>query len=153
MYQAIILGLGLLLMSHASMASVILSGQVKAADNQTFYAPKTGSWKVQVQWMLPEGEVAEKGDLIVVFDSGTIQIEIDQLKTSLISAEEELHRIQSSNAQSLLEASYGKKRTELLLTKSRIDAGVSADNLSQYDYKMNQLEFEKAVIALSLIHI
>lgn len=147
MYQAIIIGISLLLIPFFTQGSAILSGQVKAADNQTFYAPKTGSWKVQLQWMLPEGEVAQKGDLVVVFDSGTIQSEIDQLKTSLISAEEELHRIQSSNEQSLLEASYGKKRTELLLSKSRIDAGVSAENLSQYDYKMNQLEFEKAVIA------
>jgi len=147
MYQAIILVFSLLFMSHASMASAILSGQVKASDNQTFYAPKTGSWKVQVQWMLPEGDVAQKGDLVVVFDSGTIQSEIDQLQASLISAEEELHRIKSSNDQSLLEASYAKKRTALLLTKSRIDASVSAQNLSQYDYKKNQLEFEKSVIA------
>ena len=110
MYQAIIIGISLLLIPFFTQGSAILSGQVKAADNQTFYAPKTGSWKVQLQWMLPEGEVAQKGDLVVVFDSGTIQSEIDQLKTSLISAEEELHRIQSSNEQSLLEASYGKKK-------------------------------------------
>lgn len=147
MYKIIILGFGLLLMSHTLQASAILSGQVKAADNQTFYAPKTGNWKVQVQWILPEGEVAQEGDLVMVFDSGTIQSEIEQLKASLISAEEELYRIKSSNEQSLLEARYGKKRTELLLTKSRIDASVSADYLSQYDYKKNQLEFEKAVIA------
>lgn len=147
MYKIIILGFGLLLMSHTLQASAILSGQVKAADNQTFYAPKTGNWKVQVQWILPEGEVAQEGNLVMVFDSGTIQSEIEQLKASLISAEEELYRIKSRNEQSLLEARYGKKRTELLLTKSRIDASVSADYLSQYDYKKNQLEFEKAVIA------
>ena len=109
MYQTIVFVISLLLIPFSTQATAILSGQVKATDNQTFYAPKTGSWKVQVQWMLPEGGVANKGDLVVVFDSGTIQSEIDQLKTSLISAEEELHRIISSNEQNFLEASYGKK--------------------------------------------
>ena len=147
MYKTTIFSLVLFIFSCQANEAFLLSGQVKASDNQTFYAPKTDTWRVQLQWMLPEGEVANKGDLVVVFDSGSIQSQIEQDEVSLVSAQEELHRIESSNKQKLLESSYGQKRTALLLDKARIDAGISLEHLSEYDYKKNQLEFEKAVVA------
>jgi hypothetical protein len=125
---------------------LILSGQIKASDNQTFYAPKTDNWRVQVQWMMPEGDIAEEGDLVVVFDSGTIQSQIEQEKSGLISSKEELFRITSRGEQLLLEATYGQKRTALLLDKARIDASISIEHLSKYDYQKNQLELEKSVV-------
>jgi len=126
---------------------LILSGQIKASDNQTFYAPKTDNWNVQVQWLLPEGEIAKEGDLVVVFDSGSIQSKIEQEKVSLIASSEELFRITSAAEQSLLEASYGQKRTALLLKKARIDASISLEHLSKYDFQKNQLDLEKSVVA------
>ena len=130
MYKAIVASLAISLSIVPCLASdvFILSGQVKASDNQTFYAPKTDNWRVQLQWMLPEGEIAKEGDLVVVFDSGSIQSQIEQDEVSLVAAEEELHRITSSNKQTLLESSYGQKRTALLLDKSRIDAGISVEH-------------------------
>ena len=151
MYQKLILLIALCTVNIISKASaqtpLILSGQIKASDNQTFYSPKTDSWNVQVQWLLPEGDIAKKGDLVVVFDSGSIQSQIEQEKVSLIAANEELFSITSRADQSLLEATYGQKRTALLLDKARIDASISVEHLSKYDYQKNQLELEKAVVA------
>lgn len=151
MYQKLILLIALCTLCTISKVSaqtpLILSGQIKASDNQTFYSPKTDSWNVQVQWLLPEGDIAKKGDLVVVFDSGSIQSQIEQEKVSLIAANEELFSITSRADQSLLEATYGQKRTALLLDKARIDASISVEHLSKYDYQKNQLELEKAVVA------
>ncbi|MBA6380470.1 MULTISPECIES: HlyD family secretion protein [unclassified Colwellia] len=151
MYQKLILSIAILAVSGFSLAEgqtpLILSGQIKASDNQTFYSPKTDSWNVQVQWLLPEGDIAEEGDLVVVFDSGSIQSQIEQEKVSLIAANEELFRLTSSAKQSLLEATYGQKRTALLLDKARIDAGIAVVHLSEYDYQKNQLQLEKSVVA------
>jgi len=147
----IIMGAALLLLTNSVFAidSVILSGRVKAGDNQTFYSPKTDNWNVQVQWMLPEGDIAQKGDLVVVFDGSSIESSIEQGTTSLLAAQEEFFRLKSKSKQDLLEASYGQKRTELLLEKARIDARVSKEHLSEYDYQQNQLDYEKALIANS----
>jgi len=133
--------------SVLAQTSLILSGQIKASDNQAFYAPKTDSRSVQVQWILPEGDIAQKGDLVVVFDSGTVQSQVEQEKVSLIAANEKLFSITSSGDQSLLEATYGQKRTALLLDKARIDANISVEHLSQFDYQENQLKLEKSVVA------
>jgi multidrug resistance efflux pump len=151
MYKKLILSA--IMLSYCYLPTVlaqtplILSGQIKASDNQTFYAPKTDNWRVQVQWLLPEGDIAQEGDLVVVFDSGSIQGQIEQEKVGLISAREELFRITSSGEQSLLEATYGQKRTVLLLDKARIDASISIEHLSKYDYQKNQLDLEKSVVA------
>lgn len=147
MFNGLVFSLLLLSFSSVANDAFILSGQIKASDNQTFYAPKTDSWRVQVQWMLPEGDIAKKGDLVVVFDSGSIQSQIEQEEVSLIVAQEELHRIASNNKQTLLEAIFGQKNAVLLLEKSRIDASISIEYLSQYDYEKNQLEFEKSLVA------
>jgi multidrug resistance efflux pump len=151
MYKKLILSaqilLSLCLSTAFAQTPLILSGQIKASDNQTFYAPKTDSWRVQVQWMLPEGDIAKKGDLVVVFDSGSIQSQIEQEKVSLIAANEELFRITSRGEQSLLETTYAQKRTALLLKKARIDAGISVAHISKYDYQKNQLDLEKSIVA------
>jgi multidrug efflux pump subunit AcrA (membrane-fusion protein) len=145
----IVIGAALLFLSNSVLAgdSVILSGRVKAGDNQTFYSPKTDSWRVQVQWMLPEGDIAQKGDLVVVFDGSSIESSIEQGVTSLLAAKEELFRLESKSEQDLLEAVYAQKRTALLLQKARIDAQVTKEHLSGYDYQKNQLDYEKSLIA------
>jgi hypothetical protein len=141
----------LLINSHFATAQqeLLLSGRVKAADNQTFYAPKTDNWRVQLQWMLPEGEIAKKGDLVVVFDSGAIQSTIEQGEINLISAQEELHRIKSQGQQALMEADFAEKRAKLLLDKARIDSAITIEFLSQYEFETNQLNLEKALVANS----
>ncbi|WDE06952.1 efflux RND transporter periplasmic adaptor subunit [Thalassomonas viridans] len=148
MYKLILCSLLLTAVIPTACAEgLLLTGQVKASDNQTFYSPKTESWRVQVQWMLPEGEIAEKGDLVVVFDSGNVQSQIEQEKVSLIGAEEELKRLTNNGQQKILEANYGLKKEKLLLEKARLDAGIPRDHLSTYDYEKNQLALEKALVA------
>lgn len=145
----IIIATTLLLASASAFSSesVILSGQVKAGENQAFYSPKTDNWRVQVQWMLPEGDIAKKGDLVVVFDGSSIEGNIEQTTTSLLAGEEELFRLKSKAEQDLLEAVYAQKRTSLMLDKARIDASVTKEHLSEYDYQQNQLNYEKALVA------
>ena len=147
MYQAIVLLL-LFIINFPALAleTFLLSGQIKASDNQSFFSPKSDSWQVQVQWILPEGDIAQKGDLVVVFDSGSIQSNIEQEEVSLISAQEELHRIKTANEQGLLEALYAEKRSALVLEKAKIDASIGLTHISRYDHEKYQLDYEKAVI-------
>lgn len=133
----------------AAQENLLLSGMIKAGESQVFYAPKSDTWRTQVQWMLPEGEVAKQGDIVVVFDSGSIISTIEQTETSLIVAEDELHRITSEAAQNLLEAKHQVKRNELLLERAKIDASVGKKYISQFDYEQNQLNYEKAIVALA----
>ena len=99
--------------------TLLLTGTVKAQNNQAFFAPKTDSWQVQIKWMLPEGDIAKQGELAVVFDSGSIESTIEQQEISLLAAEEELHRLLKSGEQDVLKAKYALKRTALLLERAK----------------------------------
>lgn len=141
--------IGALCQVFTAEATLLVSGEIKASDNQNFYSPKTDTWRVEVKWMKPEGEVVAPNDVVVVFDSGNIASQIEQTKVTLFTAQEELQRIKNNNGQSALEGEYAVKRNELLLEKARIDASVPKKQLSAYDYEKYQLELEKAAIELN----
>jgi len=133
----------------ANERQLVLSGTIRASDNQAFYAPKTDTWRVQVQWMMPEGDVAKKGDLVVAFDGSSLENQIEQDKVSLYAANEELQRKGFTAEQKQFEADFAVKRAALELEKARIDAQISQSHLSEYDFQKNQLEYERKAVALA----
>ena len=126
--------------------SIFITGEIKAGDSQTFFAPQSDTWRVQVEWMLPEGEVAQPGDVVVVFEGGSIASTIEQDEVSLNNAQDELKRQKNKGKQTILEAEFALTRAELLLEKAKIDAAVPKSHLSVFDYEENQLKLEQAVI-------
>lgn len=137
----------ILLGGQLQATPLILSGQVRAAESQAFYAPRTDNWRVQVDWLMKEGQVAQIGEPVVVFDGSSIQNSIDQEETSLITAREELVRQQSDGELKVLEAQSGLQRAELLVQKARLDASVPKGTHSAFDFEKYQLELEKALVA------
>lgn len=123
---------------------LLLTGTLRAAERQVVVSPMSDTWRVQVQWLQPEDEPVKQGDLIAVFDAGSIKSQIEQHKSSLINHEEQLNQLKSEHQQKLLEAEYELQRQQLLLEKAGIDAGVPLANLSQYDYEQYQLELKRA---------
>jgi len=130
------------------VSPLLLTGTVKAQDNQNFYAPKTDSWRVEIKWMPPEGNIVKKGELAVVFDSGSIESKIEQAEISLLAAEEELQRLTKNGQQAVLEAKFAVNRTELLLKKAKIEASIPKKLIIEYDYQKYQVGYEKALVAL-----
>lgn len=123
---------------------LLLTGSLVSEYKQNIVAPMSDTWRIQVQWLKPENEAVQAGDLVAVFDAGTIQANIERLKTSLISAQEQYKQLESQHALKVLEAEYELERRQLLLEKADIDAAVPKANLSLYDYENNQLTQQRA---------
>lgn len=123
---------------------LLLTGSLVSEYRQNIVAPMSDTWRIQVQWLKPENEAIKAGDLVAVFDAGTIQASIEALKTSLISAQEQYKQLESQHALKVLEAEYELERRQLLLEKADIDAAVPKANLSLYDYENNQLTQQRA---------
>jgi multidrug resistance efflux pump len=123
---------------------LLLTGSLVSEYRQNIVAPMSDTWRIQVQWLKPENEAIKAGDLVAVFDAGTIQASIERLKTSLISAQEQFKQLESQHALKVLEAEYELERRQLLLEKADIDAAVPKTNLSLYDYENNQLTQQRA---------
>lgn len=150
MYRLVVVSL-LVLVSIPALSSqspLLLSGELRAEKSQPFFSPTTDSWRVEVQWLMPEGQVAQAEEIVAVFDGGAIQGEIDSQTTVLETAEEKLDKDDSKFAQDVLEKTYALKRAELLLKKAGIDAAVPKQYLSAYEYESYQVAEKQAESAV-----
>ncbi|MEH8017447.1 HlyD family efflux transporter periplasmic adaptor subunit [Rheinheimera muenzenbergensis] len=123
---------------------LLLTGTLQSADKQSVVSPMSDSWRVQVQWLHPEDQPVKQGELIAVFDAGTVKSQIEQLKSTLLNHQERLNQLTSEHKQKVMEAEFELQRQQLLLEKAGIDAAVPQANLSQYDYEQYQLELKRA---------
>ncbi len=128
----------------AGQAPLLLGGELRAEKSQSFFSPMTDNWRVEVQWLMPEGQVAEAGEIVAVFDGASIQGEIDSETVALDTAREKLQKDESTNAQAVLEKQFALKRAELLLKKAGIDAAVPKQYLSAYEYESYQVAKKEA---------
>lgn len=141
------ISLAFLLLQSASAAGelpLMLTGTLQSEHSQSIVAPLSDSWQIQVQWLKPEQELVNKGDLVAVFNAGNSKANIEQLKNQLVSANEQLKQLESEHALLVMEAEFELKRNQLLLEKAGIDAAVPLENLSRYDYEKFQLELSRA---------
>lgn len=147
------LGVSLLLVASLSQQvqselPLLLTGSLVSEYRQNIVAPMSDTWRIQVQWLKPEAEAVKAGELVAVFDAGTIQANIERLKNQLISTQEQLKQLESQHALQVMEAEFELERRQLLLEKADIDAAVPKDNLSLYDYENNQLLQQRATTEL-----
>ncbi|MBB5210086.1 HlyD family secretion protein [Microbulbifer hydrolyticus] len=132
----------------SSLPPLLLSGELRAEKSQPFFSPTTDNWRVEVQWLMPEGQVAQPGEIVAVFDGGAIQGEIDSEMVVLETAEEKLDKDESAFAEEVLQKTYALRRAELLLKKAAIDAAVPSQYLSAYEYESYQVAKKQAESAV-----
>ncbi len=123
-----------------------LTGIIVSAQSQVVSAPKGSNWRVQVQWMASEGEIVQAGDLIAVFDSGSIQTDLDQAEERLAMERLELNQIQSRQKQFVTEAEGKLKLAEISLNKRKVQTAIPEGEISAYDRGKYQIDFEKALV-------
>ncbi|MDP4535686.1 multidrug transporter [Alkalimonas collagenimarina] len=143
-----------------SNSPVLLTGTLQSQTKQNVVSPMTDNWRVQVQWLKPEGEAVVAGERVAVFDAGSLQSTIERLKTQVDSANEQLNKLTIQHQLTVMEAEYEVERRQLLLEKASIDAAIPLENISHYDYELYQLdhrraetELEKAKKALVLAQV
>jgi multidrug resistance efflux pump len=124
---------------------VLITGKITSAKQQIITAPKTTRWQIQVQWMLEEGKVAEKGDLVTVFDSGSIETQIQQDEERLESELLVLEKQKLDFQQAVIEAKGSLNVALLEVEKARIEASITSAEVSQYDKGQYQVTLERAL--------
>ena len=135
--------LGISGVSHAE--PMLITGQISSAEKQVITAPKTDRWQIQVQWLLEEGTIAQKGDLIAVFDAGNIQSQIKQNQEALATANLVLKQKKVELQQAVTEAQGALDVANLEVEKASIEAAVTSVEVSEYDRGQYKLTYERAV--------
>lgn len=133
-----------ILSSNLAAEPLLLSGEVRAKDKQHFTAPMADDWRVELQWLMPEGQIAEPGEIVAVFDGAAIQGKIDAEEIALKKARETLQQQEAKQSELVLESEFTLESEQLLLKKASIDAAIPTEFLSRYEYDSYQVAKKEA---------
>ena len=135
--------------SHAKAEDhvTLLTGIITSSEYQLVTAPKSSRWQVQIQWMADDGNIVNKGDLVVVFDSGGIESQLEVNEEKLETDKLELLKLEMDKGQAVLEAAGALKLANILVEKTRIEASVPDGEISAYEKGKSVIEYEKAISA------
>lgn len=124
----------------------LLTGVIASDQQQLVSVPKSRSWQLQIQWMAEEGIIVNKGDLIVVFDSGSIQTELEQSEERLEMENLELQQIEMRLNQTVIEAQGRLKLAKIMVNKSQVQASIPDGEISAYEKGKHVIAYEKSLV-------
>lgn len=133
------------------VATMTLTGQLKAADASTVTVPRLPSWQTTVRWLIPDGTEVKAGDKVAELDDGEVASSMESKRSALEQAQHALEEKRADVRADLAEKGFELEKKRSALEKARIAASVPEDLYSRRDYQDLQLrlaaatsEFEKA---------
>ena len=122
---------------------VFITGELRASHSEMLTAPPIGGGALQITHLLHTGTTVKKGDLVVEFDPTEQLYKLDQNRSELLQAEEEITKakadaevVAAQDKVALLKARFDVRRAELDVQKNEL--------VSSIDARKNQLALEGA---------
>jgi len=122
---------------------VFVTGELRASHSEMLLAPPIGGGALQITHLLHTGAAVKKGDLVIEFDPTEQLYKLDQNRSELLQAEEEITKAKADAAVvaaqdkvALLKARFDVRRAELDVQKNEL--------VSTIDARKNQLALEGA---------
>ncbi len=123
--------------------NVLADGQLNANRTEMLLAPAIGGGALQLTHLLHTGAPVKKGELVMEFDPSEQLYKIEQNRSELLQAEEEITKAKADAAVTaaedkvkLLKARYDVRRAELDVQKNEL--------VSSIDARKNDLALEQA---------
>jgi len=122
---------------------VLVTGELKASHSEMLAAPPIGGGALQITRLLHTGSGVKKGDVVMEFDPSEQNYKLDQNRSELLQAEQEITKAKADAAVTtaqdrvaLLKARFDVRRAELEVQKNEL--------VSTIDARKNQLTLEGA---------
>lgn len=122
---------------------VLVIGELKASHSEMLTAPPIGGGALQITHLMHTGSVVKKGDLVIEFDPSEQHYKLEQNRSELLQAEQEITKAKADAAVvaaqdkvALLKARFDVRRAELDVQRNEL--------VSTIDARKNQLALEGA---------
>lgn len=122
---------------------VLVTGELKASHSEMLTAPPIGGGTLQLTHLVHTGVAVKKGELVMEFDPTEQLYKLDQNRSELLQAEQEITKAKADAAVvaaqdkvALLKARFDVRRAELDVQKNEL--------VSTIDARKNQLALEGA---------
>jgi multidrug efflux pump subunit AcrA (membrane-fusion protein) len=122
---------------------VYVAGELRASHSEMLTAPPIGGGALQITHLLHTGAAVKKGDLVMEFDPSEQHYKLDQSRSELMQADQEIAKARADAAVvaaqdkvALLKARFDVRRAELDVQKNEL--------VSTIDARKNDLALEQA---------
>src|SRR5215831_1580045 len=122
---------------------IFITGELKASRSEMLAAPPIGGGALQITHLLHTGSAVKKGDLVIEFDPSEQHYKLDQSRSELLQAEQEITKAKADAAVvtaqdkvALLKARFDVRQAELDVQKNEL--------VSTIDARKNDLALEQA---------
>jgi HlyD family secretion protein len=122
---------------------IFANGELRASRSEILTAPPVGGGALQITRLLHTGVAVKKGELVMEFDPSEQLYKVDQNRSELLQAEQEITKAKADAAVvaaqdkvALLKARFDVRRAELDVQKNEL--------VSTIDARKNQLALEQA---------
>jgi HlyD family secretion protein len=119
------------------------NGELRAVQSKVLTAPPVGGGALQITYLLHTGTPVKKGDLVIEFDPAEQRYNLEQNRSELLQAEQEITKAKADAAVTaaqdkvaLLKARFDVRRAELDVQKNEL--------MSTIDAHKNDLALEQA---------
>lgn len=122
---------------------VYVTGELRASRSEMLLAPPIGGGSLQITHLLHTGAPVKKGELVMEFDPTEQLFKLDQNRSELLQAEQEISKakadaevVSAQDKVALLKARFDVRRAELDVQKNEL--------VSSIDAKKNDLALDQA---------
>lgn len=122
---------------------IILTGSIKSKKEERFIVPLTNTWRVQIKWMVKEGEYVNAGDPVVRFDTSGVTLNIEEVENTLRVKKEQKNQKEADSQHQEIELSAKIQEAKIEYEKAKLDADIPQGLIPQSEYDQLQLKAEK----------
>ena len=121
-------------------STIVLTGSLTALRSEEMKVPVTETWRVQIKWMVKEGDSVKPGDPVVRFDTASLASSLETAQDSLKAKSEEKVRKEDEYENQKIELDVEVKTAENDNRVKAIDASIPEGLEAKVEYDRKQLE-------------
>ena len=119
---------------------IVLTGALAALRAEEFKVPITETYRVQIKWMVKEGDPVKPGDAVVRFDTAGLASSLETAQDALKAKLEERSQKDDERENQIYELDVEVKKAENDNRQKSLDASIPEGIESKYEYDRKQLE-------------
>ena len=133
----------------ASANNLLLTGEIKAGEVQNFTVPWSQNWRQQIKWLKPEGEIVEAGELVILFDTASLDSQIEQQEVNLQQTKDKAKQSIIDLEQRVIDAEHNLVNAKLDFQLADLSAKVPSRFRSNYEADNLGFDLKKAKTLLT----
>ncbi|MGA2362767.1 MAG: HlyD family efflux transporter periplasmic adaptor subunit [Candidatus Aminicenantales bacterium] len=129
-------------------STILLTGTLVSLRAEEFKVPIIENWRVQIKWMVKEGESVKPGDPVVRFDTANLASDIETAQDSLRTKREEKAQKEADYQHQKFELDVEVRKAENDNRQKEIDAAIPPGLEAKYEYDRKQLDKKRSDFSL-----